>query len=54
MGDFFAFLRCGTDHHTINLIDLQARPDEPHRFELRDWTHVETALSTTYHGTIVP
>ncbi len=43
MGDFFSFLRCGTDHHTINLM----RGDEDRHFhtafELRDWGHMLTA-----------
>jgi catechol 2,3-dioxygenase-like lactoylglutathione lyase family enzyme len=43
MGDFFSFLRCGTDHHTINLMQ---DPENRHfhtAFELRDWSHIETA-----------
>jgi catechol 2,3-dioxygenase-like lactoylglutathione lyase family enzyme len=43
MGDFFSFLRCGPDHHTINLM----RSDEDRHFhtafELRDWGHMLTA-----------
>ncbi|NTZ64082.1 VOC family protein [Agrobacterium tumefaciens] len=43
MGDFFAFLRCGPDHHTINLVS--AAKDKMHHiaFELRDWTHIRDA-----------
>jgi catechol 2,3-dioxygenase-like lactoylglutathione lyase family enzyme len=43
MGDFFSFLRCGTDHHTINL--MQDRRDRHFHtaFELRDWGHMLTA-----------
>jgi catechol 2,3-dioxygenase-like lactoylglutathione lyase family enzyme len=43
MGDFFSFLRCGTDHHTINLM---SDPENRHfhtAFELRDWGHMLTA-----------
>jgi catechol 2,3-dioxygenase-like lactoylglutathione lyase family enzyme len=43
MGDFFSFLRCGTDHHTINLMQ---DPENRHfhtAFELRDWGHMLTA-----------
>jgi catechol 2,3-dioxygenase-like lactoylglutathione lyase family enzyme len=43
MGDFFSFLRCGVDHHTINL--MQAKEDRHFHtaFELRDWGHMLTA-----------
>lgn len=41
MGDFFAFLRCGTDHHTVNLV-TGARSKMHHiAFELRDWAHIK-------------
>jgi len=43
MGDFFSFLRCGVDHHTINLMQT---PEDRHfhtAFELRDWGHMLTA-----------
>jgi len=43
MGDFFVFMRCGPDHHTVNFV--QAKTDKLHHiaFELKDWAHVETA-----------
>ncbi|MBO9112582.1 MULTISPECIES: VOC family protein [Rhizobium/Agrobacterium group] len=43
MGDFFAFLRCGPDHHSINLVT--GKTDKMHHiaFELRDWTHIRDA-----------
>src|SRR5262245_12633432 len=43
MGDFFSFLRCGPDHHTINL--MQTREDRHFHtaLELRDWGHMLTA-----------
>jgi catechol 2,3-dioxygenase-like lactoylglutathione lyase family enzyme len=31
MGDFFSFLRCGVDHHTINLMGTGSNPSLPHR-----------------------
>ena len=43
MGDFFSFLRCGVDHHTINLM---SDPENRHfhtAFELRDWGHMLNA-----------
>jgi catechol 2,3-dioxygenase-like lactoylglutathione lyase family enzyme len=42
-GDFFAFLRCGPDHHTVNFM----RGEEPRMhhfaFELKDWAHIQHA-----------
>jgi catechol 2,3-dioxygenase-like lactoylglutathione lyase family enzyme len=41
--DFFSFLRCGPDHHTINLLDSKAVRLNHMAFEVRDWSHLETA-----------
>lgn len=43
MGDFFSFLRCGTDHHTINLIGTGVNKHHHSAFELRDWAHIQQA-----------
>jgi hypothetical protein len=43
MGDFFSFLRCGPDHHTINLVETGSNRHFHTAFELRDWGHVQTA-----------
>ncbi|ACM28757.1 glyoxalase [Rhizobium rhizogenes] len=43
MGDFFAFLRCGPDHHTINLVSGAKNKMHHIAFELRDWTHIRDA-----------
>ena len=43
MGDFFSFLRCGTDHHTINLMRSEENRHFHTAFELRDWGHMLTA-----------
>jgi catechol-2,3-dioxygenase len=43
MGDFFSFLRCGPDHHTINLMQTQEDRHFHTAFELRDWAHLQTA-----------
>jgi Lactoylglutathione lyase and related lyases len=43
MGDFFAFLRCGPDHHTINLVQGERNKMHHIAFELRDWTHIRDA-----------
>lgn len=44
MGDFFSFLRCGPDHHTINLVETGKNKHFHTAFELRDWGHMQTAL----------
>ena len=43
MGDFFSFLRCGPDHHTINLMQTEKNRHFHTAFELRDWGHLQTA-----------
>ena len=43
MGDFFAFLRCGPDHHTINLLHGKANKMHHIAFEAKDWEHIRTA-----------
>lgn len=41
--DFFVFLRCGPDHHTMNF--LQSKYQKMHHiaFQLKDWAHVQRA-----------
>lgn len=46
MADFFAFLRCGPDHHTINLVGSGGNVHHHTAFELRDWNHIQS--STDY------
>ena len=43
LGDIFAFMRCGPDHHTVNI--MKAAHDRLHHiaFELMDWAHVQKA-----------
>ena len=43
MGDFFAFLRCGPDHHTVNFVESKNAKMHHIAFELKDWSHVQTA-----------
>jgi catechol 2,3-dioxygenase-like lactoylglutathione lyase family enzyme len=43
MGDFFAFLRCGPDHHTVNLLHGKINKMHHIAFEARDWEHIRTA-----------
>jgi catechol 2,3-dioxygenase-like lactoylglutathione lyase family enzyme len=47
MGDFFVFLRCSADHHTINLLKSDANRRLHHiGYELRDWAHIQLACDT--------
>jgi len=42
-GDYFAFLRCGTDHHTVNFV-YNEKPQLHHiAFEVRDWSELHRA-----------
>ena len=41
--DFFCFMRCGTDHHTINFATGKSTRMHHMAFELKDWSHVQTA-----------
>jgi catechol-2,3-dioxygenase len=43
MGDFFSFLRCGPDHHSINLMETGSNRHFHTAFELRDWAHMHDA-----------
>lgn len=43
MGDFFSFLRCGHDHHTLNLVGTGKNQHFHTAFELRDWSHMQTS-----------
>ncbi len=43
MGDYFAFLRCGPDHHTLNFLDGEQTRMHHIAFELKDWAHVQSA-----------
>jgi len=51
MGDHFSFLRCGPDHHTINLIETGKNKHFHTAFELRDWAHMQQACDyLSIHG----
>jgi catechol-2,3-dioxygenase len=43
MGDFFAFLRCGPDHHTVNLLKGGRTKMHHLAFEARDFEHIKDA-----------
>ena len=41
--DFFCFMRCGADHHTINFATGKSTRLHHMAFELKDWAHVQIA-----------
>jgi catechol 2,3-dioxygenase-like lactoylglutathione lyase family enzyme len=43
MGDYFGFLRCGPDHHTLNFLDGEQNRLHHIAFELKDWAHIQAA-----------
>ncbi len=44
--DTFAFLRCNTDHHTVNFVH-DAEPQLHHiAFEVKDWAEIQRAAET--------
>ena len=45
MGDFFAFLRCRPDHHTLNVLHGKTNTMHHIAFEARDWDHIRTACN---------
>jgi len=52
MGDFFAFLRCGPDHHTVNFVH-GARAKMHHvAFEALDWNQLKDASDFLGHRRI--
>jgi catechol-2,3-dioxygenase len=45
IGDFFTFLRCSADHHTINMMQSAKRSGLFHvAFEMRDFLHLKDQL----------
>lgn len=41
--DYFVFLRCGPDHHTLNLMGSRDQKMNHIAFQLKDWAHVQMA-----------
>ena len=41
--DWFAFLRCGPDHHTVNFVRGKRTQMHHVAFELKDWAHIQAA-----------
>ena len=52
-GDFFYFLRCGADHHTINLLAGNYAGLQHFAFELADMSHMQAACDE-FHRRKVP
>ncbi len=51
-GDFFVFLRCNTDHHTLNFI-IDEEPQLHHiAFEVLDWPEIHRAVDYLAHNKI--
>ncbi len=51
-GDFFVFLRCNTDHHTLNFI-IDEKPQLHHiAFEVVDWSEIHKAVDHLAHNKI--
>ena len=43
IGDFFVFMRCNADHHAVNFITGKSAKMHHIAFELRDFSHLQTA-----------
>jgi catechol 2,3-dioxygenase-like lactoylglutathione lyase family enzyme len=43
IGDFFVFMRCNPDHHTVNFLSGPTRGLHHIAFELNDWNHIKQA-----------
>jgi catechol 2,3-dioxygenase-like lactoylglutathione lyase family enzyme len=41
--DWFVFMRCGPDHHTVNFVRGKRTQMHHIAFELKDWSHILTA-----------
>jgi catechol 2,3-dioxygenase-like lactoylglutathione lyase family enzyme len=46
MEDYFSFLRCGPDHHTVNFRTGDTVVMHHVAYELQDWGHLHTACET--------
>jgi catechol 2,3-dioxygenase-like lactoylglutathione lyase family enzyme len=43
IGDYFSFLRCGVDHHTLNFVRYESEALHHIAFELQDWSAIHNA-----------
>jgi catechol 2,3-dioxygenase-like lactoylglutathione lyase family enzyme len=49
IGDFFVFMRCNPDHHTVNFLSGPKHGLHHIAFELNDWNHVKAACDLLPH-----
>jgi catechol-2,3-dioxygenase len=49
LDDFFVFMRCNTDHHTVNFFRAGAAQLHHIAFELKDMAHIQHACETLTH-----
>ena len=52
IGDFFVFMRCGPDHHTVNFLRGDSARMHHIAFELNDWGHVKDACVVLIAGVV--
>lgn len=52
IGDFFVFMRCNPDHHTVNFLKGPKLGLHHIAFELNDWNHVKTACDLLFRHKI--
>jgi catechol 2,3-dioxygenase-like lactoylglutathione lyase family enzyme len=51
-GDFFVFMRCNTDHHSLNFI-IDEKPQLHHiAFEVIDWSEIHKAIDYLAHNNV--
>lgn len=46
LGDFFVFMRCNPDHHSVNFFSANRAALHHFAFELRDFTHIQQSCET--------
>jgi catechol 2,3-dioxygenase-like lactoylglutathione lyase family enzyme len=51
-GDFFAFMRCSRDHHTVNFLRDPHATIHHIAFEVRDWSDIKRACDMLAHNDI--
>jgi catechol 2,3-dioxygenase-like lactoylglutathione lyase family enzyme len=52
IADFFVFMRCGPDHHTVNFIRGPADKLHHFAFELKDFAHLQDACELLAHANV--
>ncbi len=50
--DFFVFLRCNPDHHTMNFVRSKYQKMNHIAFQLKDWSHIQRACDHLYTNSI--